>query len=153
MANAAVTPQMRVHGWNMQLLAGPTGLNFAGLYLHDGNDSLTYRDILDEILLCFHLPIHNPRLDSDGLSSTGQLALAFSDLVNPPDDAGADAPTMSFITDASLDEVVPSPPQPSGSNGRKRTTARYHLVHHRSCTVPDSSSLKAHLQGLFRPSF
>ncbi|KAH6877250.1 hypothetical protein B0T10DRAFT_584328 [Thelonectria olida] len=144
MSNAAVTPQMRVHGWNMQLFAGPTGLNFAGLYLHDGNDSLTYRDILEEILLCFDLPINNAVLDNDG-SSTGQLALAFSNLVNPAE-TGADPPTLSFISDANLDPVVPSPPQTSASGGGKRTTARYHLVHHQSCSVSDSSSLKAHLQ-------
>ncbi|RSL84329.1 hypothetical protein CDV31_016718 [Fusarium ambrosium] len=145
MSNASVTPQMRVSGWNIHLLAGPAGFNFAGIYLHGENTSYTYRDLLEEILLCFEPPANPAGFETDGFATTTSLAFGFSGFVNPPSTA-LDPPVLALLSDTKLDQVVPSPPQSESWIPGDQTIARYHLVCHRPCAMADSASLAAHLQ-------
>ncbi|RSL43497.1 hypothetical protein CEP54_015059 [Fusarium duplospermum] len=147
MSNASVTPQMRVSGWNVHLLAGPAGFNFAGFYLHEENTSYTYRDLLEEIFLCFELPENPAGFATDDFGTTPSLAFGFSGFVNPPPTA-LDPPVLALIGNGKLDQVVPSPPQSEPWMAGDQTIARYHLVYHNPCAMADSASLAAHLQGL-----
>ncbi|RSL53478.1 hypothetical protein CEP54_010348 [Fusarium duplospermum] len=128
MSNSAVIPDMRARGWNVHILSGSTGFNFAGLYLHDGNDSIKWQHVLDELALCFDLPCSWP------------FAFAFGGYLN----ADADTPTTTLICEAELDQFVPSPPPSQLPDAR--AIVRYHLVHHKSCTINNSSPLADHLK-------
>ncbi|RSL83476.1 hypothetical protein CEP52_016709 [Fusarium oligoseptatum] len=132
MSSAAVIPDMRARGWNVHILSGSTGFNFAGLYLHDGNDSIKWQHVLDELALCFDLPCSWP------------FAFAFGGYLN----ADADTPATTLICDADFDQFVPSPP-PSQSP-EARAIMRYHLVHHKPCAINNSSPFADHLKGLYQ---
>lgn len=129
MSSAAVIPDMRARGWNVHILSGRTGFNFAGLYLDDGNDSIKWQHVLDELALCFDLPCGWP------------FAFAFGGYLN----ADADTPTTTLICDADLDQFVPSPPPSQSPDAR--AIMRYHLVHHKPCAINTSSPLADHLKG------
>ncbi|RMD41502.1 hypothetical protein DV735_g3630, partial [Chaetothyriales sp. CBS 134920] len=129
MSSAAVIPDMRARGWNVHILSGSTGFNFAGLYLHDGNDSIKWQHVLDELALCFDLPCSWP------------FAFGFGGYLN----ANADTPATTLIRDTDFDEFVPSPPPSQSSEAR--AIVRYHLVHHKPCAINNSSPLADHLKG------
>ncbi|RMZ75069.1 hypothetical protein DV738_g5673, partial [Chaetothyriales sp. CBS 135597] len=102
MSSAAVIPDMRAPGWNVHILSGSTGFNFAGLYLHDSNDLIKWQHVLDELALCFDLPCSWP------------FAFGFGGYLN----ADADTPATTLIRDTDFDEFVPSPPPSQSSEAR-----------------------------------
>ncbi|PNH64288.1 hypothetical protein VD0001_g8887 [Verticillium dahliae] len=129
MSSAAVIPDMRARGWNVHILSSTTGFNFAGLYLHDGNDSIKWQHVLDELALCFEL------------SHSWPFAFAFGGYLN----IDANTPAINLICDADFDQLVPS--LPPSQSPEARAIVRYHLVHHKPCAINKSSPLEDHLKG------
>ncbi|RXG50445.1 hypothetical protein VDGE_04822 [Verticillium dahliae] len=128
MSSAAVIPDMRARGWNVHILSSTTGFNFAGLYLHDGNDSIKWQHVLDELALCFEL------------SHSWPFAFAFGGYLN----IDANTPAINLICDADFDQLVPS--LPPSQSPEARAIVRYHLVHHKPCAINKSSPLEDHLK-------
>ncbi|KAG8408068.1 hypothetical protein J3459_018198 [Metarhizium acridum] len=65
MFNVAITPQLRALGWNVHILCGPDSDRFAGIFHPPGSNSLTYRDIVDELRLCFDIPTDSKADDGE----------------------------------------------------------------------------------------
>lgn len=149
MASSAVTPQMRIHGWNIHLLNGPGDFNFAGLYVHE-HSSITWRNVLDELRLCFELPDdpgHDTR-DSDANQET--LAFGFAGLLNEPDDdddGTASQMGPALVHGSLLDQPAPAPPSNPNALPTEQPIARYHLLWHKHCGLAESSPLHLHLNG------
>ncbi|KAK7414161.1 hypothetical protein QQX98_006947 [Neonectria punicea] len=124
---------MRVHGWNVHFLAGQNPFHFAGLFQAEGSDLVTFRDVVDELRLCFEFTNAAPEQDLWG-------DIAFS-LTGRPSSSGS----WSFVAEQDLDQPVPSLPS---SNPKQPNILRYHLVHHKSsdCNLPSNSLLVAHLK-------
>lgn len=142
MANAAVTPPMRVHGWNVYFLAGQSPFHFTGLFQAEGSDLVTFRDVVDELRLCFEFTDAAPRRpESDNNEKGPWDDIAFG-LTGRPSSSSS----WSFVAEQDLDQPVPSLPS---SNSKQPNILRYHLVHHKSsdCNLPSNSPLAAHLKG------
>ncbi|KAF4979687.1 hypothetical protein FZEAL_4146 [Fusarium zealandicum] len=135
MSNAAVTPQMRAHGWNISFLADVNASQFAGVFQNHCNGFLTFRDVVDELRLCFELPDAQNGQDAwdgiaFGLVNRGQPSIGSS--LCPP-----------LVTDLHLDIQVPSLPY---RDPHERAMTRYHLVRHSRCDLSPNAPLDAHLR-------
>ncbi|RSL98614.1 hypothetical protein CDV31_012516 [Fusarium ambrosium] len=67
MSSAAVTPSMRAVGWNVHFTIGreeDPGA-FAGIYQAAGSDLVTFRNVCDELRLCFEFPSDAARSEND----------------------------------------------------------------------------------------
>ncbi|KAG4283335.1 hypothetical protein FPRO04_13270 [Fusarium proliferatum] len=53
MASLAVTPDSRAFGWNVIFYHGHLPRKFAGVFQAEGSDFETFRDVVDEMRLCF----------------------------------------------------------------------------------------------------
>ncbi|KAG8665234.1 uncharacterized protein FPOAC1_013213 [Fusarium poae] len=127
MSNASTTPRMRSYGWNFHLVATSKSCHFAGLYQDPDNGFLTFRDLVDELRLCF---------EDDG----NWDGVAFG-LDNKSRHNANNFPL--FITKAKLDTVIPSLPSP---DPQERAIVRYHIVRHTECQLDENSPLRAHLE-------
>ncbi|POR32471.1 Uncharacterized protein TPAR_07325 [Tolypocladium paradoxum] len=141
MANVAVTPPMRVHGWNVHFLAGQNSFHFAGLFQAEGSDLVTFRDVVDELRLCFEFTDAVPcRPENDNNEKRPWDDIAFG-LTGRPSSSSL----SPFVAEQDLDQPVLSLPS---SNSKQPNILRYHLVHHKSsdCNLPSNSPLAAHLK-------
>lgn len=110
--DTSTTPGMRSEGWNLHLLATSSAESFAGLYQHPGNQFLTFRDLVDELRLCFDDDANwegvafglNKRCRSHGFPL--------------------------FLTEEELDTVIPCLPQP---DPQQQAVVKYHIVRHAGC--------------------
>ncbi|KAK7428365.1 hypothetical protein QQZ08_005122 [Neonectria magnoliae] len=93
MANAAVSAPMRTAGWNVRLFVGQRPSLFAGVFQNPGSDLVTFRDVINELCLCFEAPWTDTGASWDGV--------AFG-LMSPS------AATLEFVTEQSFDQPVPS---------------------------------------------
>ncbi|EGU84551.1 hypothetical protein FOPG_17208 [Fusarium oxysporum f. sp. conglutinans race 2 54008] len=144
MANAAVTPPMRVHGWNIHFLAGPDEFHFAGLFKAPNSDLITFQDVVDELRLCFNIPKAEP--DRDPWDT-----IAFK-LAKTPPGTTSDLPALVAGDDLSL----PVPGLPARSP-KIQSVVKYHVISHRPCNIASDKPLKDHLsakcaQHISRPS-
>ncbi|KAF5668730.1 hypothetical protein FDENT_11738 [Fusarium denticulatum] len=97
MSNTTVTPRMRSYGWNTHLVATPRAFHFAGVYQHHDNAFMTFRDIIDELRLCFELPDSTVEEDSWNGVAFGL------------DQRNRDNAHLAvFVKEEELDTVVPS---------------------------------------------
>ncbi|RBR18915.1 uncharacterized protein FIESC28_05837 [Fusarium coffeatum] len=95
-----VTPSMRIHGWNIHLLSGPDDFHFSGLYQHPGSNLITFRDVVNEMRLCFDIPCTEDPWEN----------IAFM-LADSPDDMKRKLP--SLVADEDLDECAQHIPRPT----------------------------------------
>ncbi|KAG5807126.1 hypothetical protein H9Q74_000381 [Fusarium xylarioides] len=132
MSNTTVTPRMRSYGWNTHFVATSSAFHFAGVYQHHDNAFLTFRDIVNELRLCFELPDLTKEEDSWN-------GVAFG--LDKRNRNNADL--VIFVKEEELDTVVPSLPSP---DAQERAVVRYHVVRHGQCNLPEGSSIEAHLK-------
>ncbi|KAM0293761.1 hypothetical protein ACHAPM_011483 [Fusarium culmorum] len=72
MSNAAVTPSMRAVAWNVHFTIGEDedpGA-FAGVYQVPGSNLVTFRNVCDELRLCFECPYDISNNESESLSQS-----------------------------------------------------------------------------------
>ncbi|RTE75447.1 hypothetical protein BHE90_010119 [Fusarium euwallaceae] len=137
-----ITRAQRATGWNISLLCGSDRQRFAGLFhlpSPDGN-TLTYRDIADELALCFQEPAATqgpgPR---KGWHSIAFLPVGtVSRSLRPTSEEDTSASAHALICD--LDEPVASPPL-----GPDNCVIGLHVVRHAGCTLDGAKPLGAHL--------
>ncbi|QUC19071.1 uncharacterized protein UV8b_03312 [Ustilaginoidea virens] len=139
MSNATVTPQARAHGWNVHFLAGTD--DFAGLFLPPASDTLSFRDIIDELRLCFELP-HDPRTQ-DSTDPWRNIAFYHIGFVNVGPEQSSQPPPI-FVWGHHLDLPVSAPAgQPLFT---VQPWSRYQVVRHKECDLANSELLEAHIQ-------
>ncbi|OIW23176.1 hypothetical protein CONLIGDRAFT_605842 [Coniochaeta ligniaria NRRL 30616] len=154
MANAAVTQEMRHHGWNIRLFATEYATEFAGVFQPPHNTTMTFAALVEELQLCFQLP-ERPGLGSLPWDSLG---FAYMGLDDPPETvAVADAPVPPYacpplvIGRDGRQQLVPPPPEPDPMQRvtSQAPAAKYHLFTHddAACALTDSSTLEEHLRG------
>ncbi|KAF5019179.1 hypothetical protein F66182_8829 [Fusarium sp. NRRL 66182] len=139
MSNAAVTPSMRAVAWNIHFTIGKDedpGA-FAGIYQVPGSDLVTFRNVCDELRLCFEYPC----TISDEEDEETWSSIAFS--LSQDNSPSSLDPSLSFVTEAEMDKPVPSlaPLRPKEQN-----VLTYHIYHHKNCTLPSGSPLKSHIE-------
>jgi hypothetical protein len=141
MSSAAVTPQMRAHGWNVYFLADTEEFHFSGIFQSPEDGFLTFRDVVDELRLCFELPDAVRYDDSQTQEKDPWNDIAFGLVTR--DTSLSDSPRLA--TDEHRDMQVPSL---AGPEAQERAVIRYHLVRHSSpCNLPSDAPLSAHLKG------
>ncbi|GAW22550.1 hypothetical protein ANO14919_120900 [Xylariales sp. No.14919] len=151
MAGAAITPSMRAVGWNVHFTIGQEedpGA-FAGIYQDAGSDLVTFRDVCDELRLCFEFPKDAERREHGDDSNDLWASITFA-LVNHPDFSTSSSPSHRlFVAGELLDQPVPSLPP---FRPKEQNVVKYHLIYHKHCDLPFDSSLDTHLQGRLVPS-
>ncbi|RGP69184.1 hypothetical protein FLONG3_7820 [Fusarium longipes] len=125
-----VTPSMRVHGWNVHLVAGVDDFHFGGLYQVPGSNLITFRDVIDEMRLCFDIPGEEDPWEN----------MAFM-LVDSPDDVKRKL--HSLVADEDLTLPVPGLQSPSPKDQRIVT---YHVILHKPCEISFDKPLEDHLK-------
>lgn len=141
MTSTTVTPRARVLGWNIHLLAGTE--RFAGLYHPPGSDTLRYRDMIDEIRLCFKPPLMASA--PDPTDAWNGIAFGHLGVVNV--DRGQPSPSPpSFVWGASLDLPVSAPERERSTDPMQRCVSRYQVVRHDDCDLPVAEPLETHIQ-------
>lgn len=128
MSHEATIPAMRSHGWNLHLVARSTAKLFAGLCQHPDNPFLTFRDLVDELRLCFH-------------DDENWQGIAF----------GLDRGCRShgfplLVKEGQLDTVIPCLPQP---DPRQRAVVKYHVVRHAGCQLDGNAPTEDHFKGTY----
>ncbi|KAH7184509.1 hypothetical protein DER44DRAFT_803108 [Fusarium oxysporum] len=139
MSNATVTPSMRAVAWNVHFTIGEDedpGA-FAGIHQVPGSNLVTFRNVCDELRLCFECPYDI----SDNENDKTWTDIAFS--LNQDNSPSSLDPGLSFVTEAKMDQAVPSlaPLRPKEQN-----VLTYHIYYHKNCTLPSGSPLKSHMQ-------
>ncbi|KAI1033866.1 hypothetical protein LB503_011121 [Fusarium chuoi] len=132
MSDTTVTPRMRSYGWNTHFVATSRAFHFAGVYQGHDNPFLTFRDIVDELRLCFELPDSIKEEDSWNGVAFGLYKRNRNN-----------ADLATFIKEEELDTVIPSLLSP---DAQERAVVRYHVVRHGQCNLPEGSPLESHLK-------
>jgi hypothetical protein len=140
MSSAAVTPQMRAHGWNVYFLADTEEFHFSGIFQSPEDGFLTFRDVVDELRLCFELPDAVRYDDSQTQEKDPWNDIAFGLVTR--DTSLSDSPRLA--TDEHRDMQVPSL---AGPEAQERAVIRYHVRHSSPCNLPSDAPLSAHLKG------
>ncbi|KAH6872056.1 hypothetical protein B0T10DRAFT_449948 [Thelonectria olida] len=141
MSSAAITPSMRAVGWNVHFTIGQEedpGA-FAGIYQVPGSNLLTFRQVCDELSLCFEFPDEEACGGSDHNDHNDPWANVAFALADGSDVSGR----PSLVTEHNLHQPIPSLP-PLGP--KEQNVLRYHIVRHGNCQLPSSPRLEAHLQ-------
>ncbi|KAI1129762.1 hypothetical protein F5Y10DRAFT_276545 [Nemania abortiva] len=146
MSGTGITPNRRAVGWNVQFTIGRNTKPqaFAGIYQVPDSDLVTFRDVCDELCLCFEFPDDSAREGKcdNGHSDNPWASTAFA-LTDPPDLPSSEVRGLSFVIGNLLDRPVPSL-QPISS--KEQNVIKYHLVLHKACNLPCSSPLDTHLK-------
>ncbi|RSL87568.1 hypothetical protein CEP52_015484 [Fusarium oligoseptatum] len=145
MSSAAVTPSMRAVGWNVHFTIGweeDPGA-FAGIYQAAGSDLVTFRNVCDELRLCFEFPSDAARSENDDDDNDDPWSSIAFALADHPDFPSSPTICPSFVTEEYLDQPVPSLPP---LHPKEQNVLKYHLVRHKRCELPSSSPLDTHLQ-------
>lgn len=127
--SSTVTPSVRAVSWNVIFTAGQNARGFAGIYQVEGSDLVTFRDVCDELRLCFDI------------EDTAWANIAF--FLTEPTDVKYSSPVPLFVGSQDFDQPVPSLP---GRSPQIRNVISYHVVHHKDCQLPSDAPLQAHLQ-------
>ncbi|EGX87857.1 hypothetical protein CCM_09480 [Cordyceps militaris CM01] len=147
MSNAAVTPEMRPNGWNVQLLFGDSNVpadglfkgakvSFAGVFQAAKNTSLTFRDVVDELRLSFEFPHESSEL-------WGQVAFGLAAMLNVTED---ECPAPTFIHGDGLRQTVPALPTQRPRAPNDRAILQYLVFRHGACNVTADKPLKSHFE-------
>ncbi|KAI0117670.1 hypothetical protein GGR51DRAFT_573479 [Nemania sp. FL0031] len=146
MSSTGVTPNRRAVGWNVQFTIGRSmkPRAFAGIYQVPDSDLVTFRDVCDELRLCFEFPNDLSREDNrdNSYSDNPWASITFA-LTDPPDLADSGVRGLSFVTGDLLDRPVPSL-QPITS--KEQNVIKYHIVLHNTCNLSRNSPLDTHLK-------
>ncbi|KAJ8128591.1 hypothetical protein O1611_g5043 [Lasiodiplodia mahajangana] len=140
----SATPTTRASGWNVRLTIGSEQdpRAFAGIYQAAGSNLVTFRDVCNELRLCFEFPKNNT--SGEGSSNDGDdpwASISFA-LADRPD-LSSEVRGLSFINGKLLDQPVPSLPT---THPKQQNVIEYHIVSHKTCDLPSSEPLDSHLK-------
>ncbi|KAH6972629.1 hypothetical protein EDB80DRAFT_876693 [Ilyonectria destructans] len=127
MSSAAMTPTMRTLGWNIELLATRGDILIAGVFQPDQNTFMTFRDVVDEMRLCFEIP--HDKLDS---ISSGNSADIWDDVA------------FGLADFNNFDQSVPALPQVASPMPDDRPVIQYRVFTHRECSLSTDQPVDSH---------
>ncbi|KAF5567956.1 hypothetical protein FPHYL_3019 [Fusarium phyllophilum] len=150
MATSAITPECRALGWNVVFYCGRFPRKFAGIFQAEGSDLITFRDVVDEMRLCFQFQAadtvisnnefaHRNNAAADSDVSTGY----WDDIVFALMDRSDQSSIPNLINKDIYNTPVPSLAQLSSDT---QDIIKYHVYIHRTCSLPVSSPLADHLR-------
>ncbi|WAO97314.1 HNHc domain-containing protein [Fusarium falciforme] len=116
MSSTAVTPTGRTLGWNIHFLVGRGRGHFAGLFRPSDSDLVRFRDVVDELRLCFEFPGSTPHRVSSCPAFFWE--------------EGLHLPVLSLST----------------PDIRRPNVLSFRIVRHVPCNLPSNSSLNRHLE-------
>lgn len=135
---------MRTLGWNIEFLATRGDILFAGTFQPDQNAFMTFRDIVDEMRLCFEIP--HDELDSISSGNSADIwddvAFGLADLINISDDH---PPIPTFLHSNSFDQPVPALPQGASPMPDDRPVIQYRVFTHRKCSLSTDQPVDSHV--------
>ncbi|KAF5700472.1 hypothetical protein FMUND_14330 [Fusarium mundagurra] len=148
MATSAITPDSRTLGWNVVFYCGRFPQKFAGIFQAEGSDLITFRDVVDEMRLCFQFQAADPPILNNAYQNNAaadvDVSPGFWDnivfaLMDRPDQSSI----PKLINKDIYNTPVPSLAQPSPNTP---DIIKYHVYIHRTCSFPVSSPLADHLR-------
>ncbi|KAF2968684.1 hypothetical protein GQX73_g4862 [Xylaria multiplex] len=159
MPSTTVTSTMRELAWNVEFTVGQEEdpSPFAGIYQVPGSELVTFRNVCDELRLCFEFPNNIAREESsvnsgnennnnnnkqssiDNDDPLASLAFGLTRPLNLQQVQG-----LSFVTGNLLDKPVPT--LPLQQDLKQRNVLIYHLVSHKNCALPANSPLDTQLE-------
>ncbi|KAF5026829.1 hypothetical protein F66182_1113 [Fusarium sp. NRRL 66182] len=115
---------------------------------------MTFRDILQEMQLCFELQSDlMGLLKPTGLLLSGTLwdcvAFGFDDVTSPLEEAVGRESIPRFIDSNILDHLAPALPQGEFHEPEDRSVIRYRVFTHCNCHLSQDGPLTTHFEGLF----
>ncbi|GAB0136005.1 hypothetical protein EsDP_00004323 [Epichloe bromicola] len=152
MSNAAITSQLRALGWNVHILCGPEGDRFAGVFHPPGSNSLTYRDIVDELRLCFDIPTDSGAEDEDRANPWHDIAFGYGISTGGNlQPAGEDASTTSntslrIISGQHLGGIISTPAGDESSDPGRPAIVCLHAFRHTECRIGHTEPVSVHLR-------
>ncbi|TRX98063.1 hypothetical protein FHL15_001273 [Xylaria flabelliformis] len=135
MSNSEVTIYRRAQAWNVCF---KIGRRTAGIYQVPGSNLITFRDVCDELRLCYEFPGEKSGNNNDDTWASIAFALADS-----PDLGSEELQNVSFVTGDLLAKPVPTL-SPAESNNPQVLT--YCIVSHKQCSLPAGTALDDHLK-------
>ncbi|KAG8407717.1 hypothetical protein J3459_018412 [Metarhizium acridum] len=152
MFNVAITPQLRALGWNVHILCGPDSDRFAGIFHPPGSNSLTYRDIVDELRLCFDIPTDSKADDGESANPWQDIAFGYEESIGGnlqplEGDASITSNTsLRMISGQHLGEFISSPPGDESSDPGRPAIVCLHAVRHTECGIGHTKPVSVHLR-------
>ncbi|KAI1049628.1 hypothetical protein LB505_014437 [Fusarium chuoi] len=144
MANLGVTAYSRTLGWNVVFYCGRFPRPFAGIFQVEGSDLVTFRDVVDEMRLCFQFQAADPAIPNqiarqNDAAANGDVSTGYWDnleftLIDRP----GQSPIPKLITKDICNTPVPSLPHLSPNTP---DIIKYHVYIHRTCDLPVRSPL------------
>lgn len=143
---SAITPASRAAGWNVLFTIGPTRFpcTFAGTYQVVGSNLITFRDVCNELRLCFNFPNNTTCNESGSNNDNPWDSIAFA-LADRPD-LSLEMRRLSVVHGEHLDKPVPSLPP---IHPMEQDVLKYHIVFHETCSILPSEPLSLHLKSRF----
>lgn len=140
---SAITPASRAAGWNVLFTIGPTRFpcTFAGTYQVVGSNLITFRDVCNELRLCFNFPNNTTCNESGSNNDNPWDSIAFA-LADRPD-LSLEMRRLSVVHGEHLDKPVPSLPP---IHPMEQDVLKYHIVFHETCSILPSEPLSLHLK-------
>ncbi|KAF5019467.1 hypothetical protein F66182_8527 [Fusarium sp. NRRL 66182] len=143
MSNATITPAMRVAGWNVVFYVGRSPQKLAGLYQVPESTLVTFRDVVDELRLCFDFNFEESGDGNDADSECDPWDDVAFAMMGRPGASGSAGSLPTLVQKLDRSQPVPSlynrsPKQPN--------ITRYHLVSHKACFLPPHEPLAEHLR-------
>ncbi|KAF5703788.1 hypothetical protein FGLOB1_8891 [Fusarium globosum] len=148
MADLAVTPDTRALGWNVVFYCGHLPQKFAGVFQAEGSDLITFRDVVDEMRLCFQFQVTDPvtrnqTSHQNNTATDGDISTDYWDNIEFALMDRPDQPSIpKLIRKDTYNTPVPSLPRLSPNTP---DIINYHVYIHRTCDLPVSSPLTDHL--------
>ncbi|KAM3499284.1 hypothetical protein MY11210_009622 [Beauveria gryllotalpidicola] len=136
MTSTAVTPTMRSHGWNIELLRAPGHVPFAGIFQPAKSVSMTFRDIVNEMRLCFEFP-------HESSDVWDQVAFGLLEMFNVAED---ECPAPKFVHGSGLVQPVPALPELRPDAPLDRAILQYRFFKHHACSLTADKPFNCHFE-------
>ncbi|KAI0858164.1 hypothetical protein F4860DRAFT_486949 [Xylaria cubensis] len=135
MSNSEVTIYRRAQAWNVCF---KIGRRTAGIYQVPGSNLITFRDVCDELRLCYEFPGEKSGNDND--DTWASIAFALADNLNL---GSEELQNLSFVTGDLLAKPVPTLSSTESNTPQNLT---YCIVSHKLCSLPAGTALDDHLK-------
>lgn len=147
---ASVMDAMRAAGWNVHLVATSSHVCFAGLLQSsrgsEASKCLTFRDVRNELRLCFDIPTEDGPWNNLGFAYEGLLDSA-SRVENGGEDSSESINNPQLVSHDGLDQPLCGPPLAWSPESEYRPAVRYRLVQHRRpCRSSADKPLAFHIK-------
>ncbi|KAI0855801.1 hypothetical protein F4860DRAFT_529903 [Xylaria cubensis] len=136
-----VTPAVRVEGWNVKFTIGAEARVFAGIYQVVDSKFITFRNVCEELRLCFSFSDDKPVANSSDKIDDPWTNVAF--VLTYRNGLTSETYNLSFVQRRSFEKPVLSLKH---INRLLPDIIEYHVVFHTDCDLPTNTRLNEHLK-------